>query len=144
MIRGICIIAAATLDLAGPAQAAGGGGHGETAAAEPAGSRVTSSPNFVPLEMLTATVSRDYRVNGVLQIDAGLEISDPALRARAMALKPRLRDAYTATLAEYAGGAYRPGRPPDAVLIGDMLQAATDRTLGQDGADFLLGMVILH
>lgn len=143
MAWGICIVAAiAALTFAGAAQAAGGE-DGE-AAGTTAGSTITTSPNYVQLEMLTATVTRDYRVAAVLQVDAGLEIADPALRARAIALKPRLRDAWSAALAEYVGGAYRPGRPPDAVLIGDMLQAATDRTLGQEGADFLLGMVMLH
>ncbi len=140
MKRGIFTAVAASLilSLAGAAHAAGDGGH------ESGGKKVTGTDSYLPMDTLTATVSQNYRVRGVLQIDAGLEITDSRLRARAEAMRPRLRDAYTAVLAEYVGGAYQPGRAPDANMIGDMMQAATDRTLGEDGADFLLGMVMVH
>lgn len=140
MTRSALIAAAAIAALAvsAPALAAGGGGHGG------GGKKVTASESYLPMDTLTATVAQDYSLRGVLQIDAGLEIEDPKLRARAEALRPRLRDAYAAALAAYAGGIYRPGAAPDAAMIGDMLQDATDRTLGEPGADFLLGMVIVH
>lgn len=141
------IAMAAALMLPGAVQAAGGG-HGASApagaGAESNGQKVTPSLAYVPVDTLTATVSRDFRARGVMQVDAGLEIRDETLRARAIAMKPRLRDAYTAALVEYTGANYLPGRAPDTERLHAMMQAATDRTLGAPGADFLLGMVVVH
>ena len=39
---------------------------------------------------------------------------------------------------------YRFGDIPDADRISEILQEATDLTLGQEGADVLIGMVIIH
>ncbi len=137
MIRGICIAAAVCLALGPAAAHAAGGESGDRAV-------FSVSETYIALDSLTAMMARDGRMRATLQIDAGLEIRDPALRARANALRPRLRDAYAAALAEYIGSEHRPGAAPDAGRIGDMLQQATDRTLGQTGADLLLGTVILH
>ncbi|GJL98040.1 MAG: hypothetical protein DHS20C06_18570 [Hyphobacterium sp.] len=126
----------------------GGDGHGAAAAEAPSGGRrhrsITSSQDFMPLDPLTATVHADFRLRGVLHIEAGLEIPDNRLRARAERLMPRLRDHYVSALAMYTGANYRFGDVPDADRISELLQRATDEALGEEGAEILLGMVIIH
>lgn len=146
----ILALCAAALFHTTPALAAppaGGDGHG-SGGSESSGSErrrmITSSQGYVPLSPLTASVHADFRIRGVMQIEAGLEIPDSRLRARAERLMPRLRDAYVAAISRYAGANYRYGDVPDADRISLVLQEATDEVLGQEGADFLLGMVIIN
>jgi len=56
----------------------------------------------------------------------------------------RRRNAYTASIAVYTGVHYRVGEMPDPELIASMLQRATDETLGQDGAEVLLSLVMVN
>lgn len=133
-LRILTVLAAVTF-AATPALAAG---------AAPAKKRVTASEEFMEMPGLTATITQDYRITGLLQVEAGLDIHDDKLRRKAEALMPRLRDAYATALTAYAGGFYIPGNVPDADRIADMLQAATDRVLGEEGAHLLLGMVVIH
>lgn len=121
-----------------------GDGHGAPPQQAQRGRSITSSPDFVPLAPLTATLQADYRLRGILQIEAGLEIPDSRLRARAEEMMPRLRNAYVTQLSIYAGANYRYGEMPDAERISMMLQRATDEVLGQEGARVLLGMVVIH
>ncbi|WP_420434695.1 hypothetical protein [Hyphobacterium sp.] len=138
----------ASVLLTVPATALGGGGGGEGGNAEESGGRrhriLTSSEDFVPLDPLTATVHSDFRLRGILHIEAGLDIPDNRLRRRAVSLMPRLRDRYVSALAMYAGANYSYGEVPDADRIAVILQQATDEALGQDGAEVLLGMIIIH
>ena len=121
-----------------------GDGHGAPPQQTQRGRSITSSPDFVPLAPLTATLQADYRLRGILQIEAGLEIPDSRLRARAEEMMPRLRNAYVTQLSIYAGANYRYGEMPDAERISMMLQRATNEVLGQEGARVLLGMVVIH
>ena len=57
---------------------------------------------------------------------------------------PRLRNAYVSALNVYTGMSYRFGDVPDADRIAELLQEATDVTMGQTGAEVLIGMVIIH
>lgn len=125
----------------------GGGGGGSHAPAQAEDSRrrmLTSSETYMPLPPLTATVQANHRARGLLQIEAGLEIEDPRLRRRAERYLPRLRNAWVSALSAYTGMGYRFGDIPDADRISDILQEATDMTLGQEGAEVLIGMVIIH
>lgn len=145
MTRLTLILLTAILTLTPAAMAAPPSGGDEQGGGESERRRmITSSEGYVPLSPLTASVHADYRIRGVLQIEAGLEIPDNRLRARAERLMPRLRDAYVAALSRYAGANYRYGDVPDTDRISLVMQEATDDILGQDGADFLLGMVIIH
>ncbi|MEE2565174.1 hypothetical protein [Hyphobacterium marinum] len=147
MTRLILILLTAMLAATPAAFAAppsGGDGHGSGGGDSERRRMITSSEGYVPLSPLTASVHADYRIRGVLQIEAGLEIPDSRLRARAQRLMPRLRDAYVAALSRYAGANYRYGDVPDTDRISLVMQETTDEILGQDGADFLLGMVIIH
>ncbi|MEE2526950.1 hypothetical protein V0U79_11260 [Hyphobacterium sp. HN65] len=126
----------------------GGGSHGASSEEGSGGGRrhriLTTSDGYVPLDPLTATVHSDFRLRGVMHIEAGLEIPDNRLRQRAERLMPRLRDRYVSALAMYAGSNYSYGEVPDADRISELLQQATDEALGEEGADILLGMVIIH
>ncbi|OLF80717.1 hypothetical protein AWH62_14550 [Maricaulis sp. W15] len=105
---------------------------------------ITSSDTYMPLPPLTATVQSNRRAQGLMQIEAGLEISDTRLRRRVEMYMPRLRNAYISALSIYTGMHYRYGDVPDADRISQILQEATDMTLGQEGAEVLIGMIIIH
>lgn len=142
-------LSAALLVSAAPALGAGGGGGADAQAAPQQGSSrqhrpITSSTAYVPLTPLTATVHADFRLRGILHIEAGLDIPDSRQRSRASQLMPRLRDRYTSALAMYTGANYRYGDVPDADRIAELLQQATDDVLGAGQASVLLGMVIIH
>jgi hypothetical protein len=142
------LILAASLSISLPASAAalgGGGGGSEPTQADDGRRRsLTSSESYVPLPALTATVQTNYRARGLMQIEAGLEIEDGRLRRHAEHSMPRLRDAYVTALGLYAGVNYQFGDVPDADRIAELLQEATDHALGQEGAQVLLGMIIIH
>lgn len=105
---------------------------------------ITSSDSYVPLHPLTATVQANRRARGILQIEAGLEVEDYQLRRRVERYMPRLRNAYVTAMSVYTGAYFEYGEVPDAERIASLLQEATDMTLGQDGAQVLLGMIIIH
>jgi hypothetical protein len=128
MRRRLILLAAALLLAASPAAAS------ET--------KRTESP-YVGLQTMTATIIRPDGRRGVLTVDAGLDASDPAVRARVGQSIPRLRDAYAATLQVYAMS-LRPQTAPDLDRLGAQLQADTDRVLGRKGARFLFGTVLVH
>jgi len=136
-----------SIALSEPSHAAGGSGGSGSAPAQSDDSRhrnLTSSSSYMPLPALVATVQSQRRARGLLQIEAGLEVHDPALRRRVDRFMPRLRNAYISTLTLYTGMYYEFGDIPDADRIAAMLQEATDLTLGESGAEVLLGMVIIH
>jgi hypothetical protein len=138
--------AAAALSMSAPAFASppSGGGGGQSQSDDGRRRSLTSSTSYLPLPQLMATVQADYRSAGLLQIEMGLEISDSRLRRRAEHMMPRLRDAYVSAISLYVGMNYRYGDVPDANRIAELLQNATNHTLGQDGARVLLGMVMIH
>lgn len=122
----------------------GGGGHGEASSDDSRHRSLTSSDSYLPLPPLMATVQSNHRARGNLQIEAGLEIEDSRLRQQVEQSMPRLRNAYVTALGIYTGVNYRFGDVPDADRISQLLQEATDMTLGTDGARLLLGMVIIN
>lgn len=150
MLRFLACLAASLL-LASPSAYAfrvGPDGDGATPPAEENTGRrhrsLTSSDGYMPLDPLTASVHADFRLRGILHIEAGLEIPNARNRSRAERLMPRLRDRYVSALALYTGANYRFGDVPDADRISYLLQEATDDVLGEDTADVLLGMIIIH
>lgn len=111
---------------------------------DPRHRNITSSDSYMPLPPLTATVQANRRARGILQIEAGLEVEDSRLRRRVERYMPRLRNAYVTAMSVYTGNYFQYGEVPDADRIAALLQEATDMTLGQDGAEVLLGMIIIH
>ncbi|WP_417476691.1 hypothetical protein [Maricaulis sp.] len=123
----------------------GGGGGGDAAPAEDSRHRsLTSSDTYLPLPPLMATVQANYRARGNLQIEAGLDVEDARLRRQIEQAMPRLRNAYVTALSVYTGVNYRYGAVPDADRIAQLLQDATNMTLGTDEARVLIGMVIVN
>ena len=99
--------------------------------------------SFVQLPSLNASILRRSGRHGVLTVEAGLDIPDAALRARAEKSMPRLRDAYARFLVIYAD-AIPAGGAPDPQVVGDKLQRATDQVLGRPGARLLLGTLLVN
>ena len=99
--------------------------------------------SFLQFPAMTATVIRPNGRRGVLQVESGLDIPDGALRERAAASQPRLRDAYVRFLMNYAN-AVPPGAPPNPDTISAALQRATDDVLGKPGAKLLLGTILIN
>ena len=102
-----------------------------------------NTATYTSFDALTATVFRSDGRRGVLTVQGGLDVKDPALKLRANASLPRLRDAYMRTLTLYALG-LTPGAPPDVDQIGARLQRATDTVLRRPGARVLLGTVLVN
>ena len=114
---------------------------GEAAAA--AEKKKGGGSSYVQLETAAAMVVRSDGRRGVLTVESGVDVKDPSLRARAEALKPRLRDAYVAAIQSHARG-LAAGAPPHADRLSADLQRETDRVLGKPGAKLLLGSLILN
>jgi len=127
--------------LASVAATASGGAA--AAAAGPKERKKGGGATFLQLPTLTASVIRADGRRGVLTVEAGVDAADPVGFERAQALQPRLRDAYNAALARFAG-ALRPGFAPDADLLSRELQAATDRVYGGKGLKLLLGTILVN
>lgn len=118
--------------------------HGAAEADDTRHRSLTSSDSYLPLPPLMATVQSGHRARGNLQIEAGLEVEDARLRRRVEQAMPRLRNAYVTALSIYTGVNYRFGDVPDADRISQLLQDATDMTMGTEGARVLIGMVIIN
>jgi len=113
-------------------------------AAEAAPARQTGGGSgFIQLPTLTASIVRPNGRRGVLTVEAGLDVADADLHARAAASQPRLRDAYVRFLTTYAA-TVPPGRPADPDAIAAALQRSTDTVLGRPGARLLLGTVMVN
>jgi flagellar basal body-associated protein FliL len=112
-----------------PAAASGGGKSGGA----PANS-------YIRMPTVTASVIRPDGRRGVLAVEAGIDVKDEELRARAVQETPRLRAAYNEVIQRAAAG-LMPGSPPDIERLHRDLQRATARTFGRGGAVFLIGSV---
>ncbi|TGY88856.1 Tat pathway signal protein [Marinicauda algicola] len=141
----------ALLALAGALSTAPAFAGGESAPSAPApepeargGRAITHVESYVSLEPILAAVQADMRLRGVMHIELGLDVPDARLRREVEAAMPYLRNAYNSTIAVYTGVHYRFGEVPDADTIARMLQNATDETLGREGAQVLLGMVMVN
>ncbi|OYX36375.1 MAG: hypothetical protein B7Y99_01100 [Caulobacterales bacterium 32-69-10] len=133
----LIVLAALTAMLlllqAAPALAAAAGGEKKKGGGE----------SFVPVQALTATMIRPNGRRGVLTVECGLDVADGALRSRAEASLPRLRDAYVRFLLTYAT-AVPSGQPPSPDIIATALQRATDLVLGKPGAKVLIGTILVN
>jgi flagellar basal body-associated protein FliL len=131
---------------AAPAAAAGGSGGGSGGAQEQAPAsrqeRLTSADSFVPQPTFSASVLQRHAARGTIVVDMGLDIPDEALRRRAQLNAPRVRDALRTAIASYAITYYRDRTAPSAETLTRLLQQATDRVLGAQGAQVLLVNII--
>jgi hypothetical protein len=117
--------------------------HLAFAAGAPAAKGATATGRYLAFTGVTASIMRPNKSRGVLAIDASLDIPDAALRRRAESLNPRLRAAYSQSLTIYAAG-LQPGRPLDPAYLSRELQRQTNSVLGQPGATFLIGSILVN
>ena len=113
---------------------ASGGGEQKPAAAAGGG--------YLRINTLTAYTTRPGRRRGVMTVDCGLDIPDPALRQHAELVLPRLRAAFVQTVQIYAGG-LPAGAPPNVDFLARNLQRAADEVLGKKGARVLMGAIVV-
>lgn len=98
---------------------------------------------FIQLQTMTATVIRVDGRRGVMTLEAGLDVPDSALHARADQSTPRLRAAFAQVLQIYATG-LPGGAVPNADYLARQLQQQTDMVLGRPGARLLLGTIMVN
>jgi len=103
----------------------------------------TGGESYIQINTLTAYTMRPGDRRGVMTVDCGLDVPDPALRAKVELVLPRLRAAYVQQVQIYAGG-LPTGAPPSPSLIARNLQRATDGVLGKPGARVLMGAVLVN
>ena len=125
----LALFAFAAVLAAAPAASAGEGGKPKT--------------TFVEIRPLSSTLIKPGGRRGVLTVELGLDVPDPALERRAEQSVPLLRDAYVRILGAYALG-LSPGATPSADYLSLSLQRETDRVLGRKGARVLLGAGLVN
>jgi hypothetical protein len=110
---------------------------------DPQAKRITGSDKYVPTFGLRASISRGFKVHGVMTVDAGLDVPSEKSRKRVEALKPRLMSALRETVSNYASLSYVVGEKPDADLIKVRLQKTVDSVIGAGEAKVMLASVIV-
>jgi hypothetical protein len=98
--------------------------------------------SYIQLDTLVATVARPDGRRGVMTVETGVDVADPALHARAAQSTPLLHANFAEVVRVYAAG-LPPGAPPNADYLARELQRQTDLTLGRPGARLLLGAVLV-
>ncbi|HEX2592912.1 MAG TPA: hypothetical protein VHL34_15540 [Rhizomicrobium sp.] len=106
--------------------------------------KTTQSESWVAFEPMYSTIIDANRPCGMLLVEIGLDIPDPALREDAARAAPILRDYYVRSLTSFTASTVRPWRQPDVSVIAARLQRVTDRALKQTGARVLLGQVAIR
>lgn len=123
----------------------GGGGEGEkqhTKAKAPKKPRpITSLKSWVMVDPFAVSIIQDGRIRGRFRVSFGMDVPDDALREKAQALMPRLRDVWLSELTLFAATMLRPRRPADIVAVSDLLQRSADRVLEKPGSRVLLAAV---
>jgi hypothetical protein len=97
---------------------------------------------FLGSNQITATVMSQYRSVGVFQIDMGIVVGETNKRERAQAALPALRAAWRGVAQEFVNSFFVPGRVPDTQILGQRMQAVTDRLVGSGIARVVLLSVI--
>jgi hypothetical protein len=120
-------------------------------AAAPAAARAESGEkkkksggtSYLQMETVTATLVRGNGHHGVLTVEVGLDVPDPALHAKALQILPRIRANYVQSVQIYASG-LPPMTAPNADYIARELQRQTDLSMGGPGAKLLLGTILVN
>lgn len=98
--------------------------------------------SYIQLDPLVATITRPDGRRGVMTVEAGVDVADAGLRARAAQSTPLLHANFAEVVRIYAAG-LPPGAPPNADYLARALQRQTDLTLGRPGARLLLGAILV-
>lgn len=100
-------------------------------------------PSYLSLKTVTVSMVRPDGRRGVLTVEVGIDVPNPALRDDADLYMPLLNSAFVSALQPYALG-LSPGQPPNADYISMVLQRATDQVLKRRGARLLLGSILTN
>lgn len=110
---------------------------------DPSAKRITGSTKYVPTFGLRASISRGFKVYGVLAVDAGLDVPKDETRKMAEAIRPRLTSQMRDAVLNYASLSYVVGERPDFDILRSRLQKAVDQVLGKGEAKVALASVIV-
>ena len=102
-----------------------------------------TKPSYLQMQTVAVSILRSDGRRGVLTVEVGVDVPDPALRNRIELYLPRLTSAYVSALQPYAIS-LGAGQPPSADYISMTLQRATDQVLGRRGTRLLLGSILLN
>ena len=110
---------------------------------DPQAKRITGSESYVPTFGLRASITRGFKVHGVLAVDAGLDIPNVKTRKRVEGIRPRLMSTLRDVVLNYASLSYVVGEKPDAEMLRARLQKAVDQVVGKGEAKVALASVIV-
>ena len=119
-------------------------GATEARAAKPVPKGGGNEAGFLGSNQITANIMRQYRSVGLMQIDMGIVVSAMLKRERAQAATPALRAAWRGVAQEFVNSFFIPGRVPDTQILGQRMQAVTDRVVGPGIARVVLLSVIVR
>ncbi|MCE2890431.1 MAG: hypothetical protein ACK5XZ_06415 [Hyphomonadaceae bacterium] len=132
--------AAATFALASTAAL----GVSSARAAKPVPKGGGNEAGFLGSNQITASIMRQFRPVGLIQIDMGIVVGAIPKRERAQAATPALRAAWRGVAQEFVNSFFIPGRVPDTQILGQRMQAVTDRVVGPGIARVVLLSVIVR
>ena len=113
-------------------------------AAKPVPKGGGNEAGFLGSNQITASIMRQFRSVGIMQIDMGIVVSAMPKRERAQAATPALRAAWRGVAQEFVNSFFIPGRVPDTQILGQRMQAVTDRVVGPGVARVVLLSVIVR
>lgn len=125
-----------------PASFAAGGGA--PASSDKSASRITGSPYYVAVTNLNAPIVGARGFDSMMAVDAGLEIHDNQIRAKAEKQMPRLRDGLRRGVRTFLTMNYEYGTVPDLELLSKRLQAAADEIFGPGVAKVTIAAALVH
>lgn len=103
-----------------------------------------STDSFLPIDPLNISIIQKLKIRGILQVVISLDIHDDKLRDKAMALYPRLQDAYVQSLRFYSANRLNVKKIPNVDEIARTLQTTTNSVLREVGATVLLSQVMVQ
>lgn len=103
----------------------------------------TGGASYLALNTLTATLMRPNGSRGVLTVEVGLDAPDPAQRAFAEKIAPRIRAQLVQSVQKYAAS-YAGAAAPNVDYLSKELQRQTDLGMGKLGVRLLLGTVMVN
>lgn len=145
MIR--CLLLAAALAAAPDAAAAPPANDAPAPAAEAAAGAMihrpplSTQPTYVQMPPLLVSAHSDFATRGLLLVTFSLDAQDASDAPLVRAMTPRLRHAHNAALLAYTGREFSYGEVPDPARIRELLQQATDATIGAGAATVYLETV---
>lgn len=110
---------------------------------DPQAKRITGSEHYFPTFGLRASITRGFKINGVLAVDAGLDVPKDETRKLCESIRPRLVSALRDAVLNYASLSYVVGERPDADILRARMQKAVDQVLGKGEARVALASVIV-